>query len=121
MGVSNTYVTETVEMGHSLYTGGSITISVEVYNDEEKDYIKSMIDTLDHTLVTTSPELVKFSSRFYFLESSDNIFDDINSILLYRIGRKPGYRKIKISYNDIEYNSVLGVSNIGIIACSTEG
>ena len=79
-------ITDTVETGHSKFTGGSVTISIQtenILNDHEKEKILKAIDCLDHCLITDNKEFIKFSQRYFLLDKCLSIFEDIQTILYF--------------------------------------
>lgn len=84
-------ITDVVEMGHSPLIGGSITISLE-FNDiltkNNRDLYLKIIDALDHCLVTDNKDMIKHSARFFLLDESKSLFEDIHTILYYFVKRE---------------------------------
>jgi hypothetical protein len=84
-------LTDVVEMGHSLYTGGSIAITF-TFNSLNQGLDKAaylgIMDHLDHCLVTTNPEASKFNGRYFVLSSSENLFEDVITIMEHLIVEK---------------------------------
>lgn len=82
-------ITETIEVGHDRFIGGSVTISIKlryIPQQTEKNNILSIIDCLDHSTITTNENTAKYSTRFFLLDKSVSIFDDIQTILYYFLG-----------------------------------
>lgn len=77
-------ITDRVELGHFPLTGGSVEISIElekIPNKEEKERILNAIDKLDHCLISTNEELVDLSQRYFLLDETKTIFEDIHTVL----------------------------------------
>jgi len=99
-------ISDVVEMGHNPLIGGSIEISIEfnrILGKEEADKYLTIIDYLDHCLVTDNEQITEFSYRFFLLDNSLSIFEDVHSVLYYFL-QQPLNCTVKIgkeSYTDI--------------------
>lgn len=81
-------ITDVVEMGHSEYTGGSIAIEFTFGNIVDNAVYFDIMDHLDHCLVTINPDAPKFNNRYFLLQTSNNLFDDVIGIMIYLIREK---------------------------------
>lgn len=110
-------LTDIVEMGHNPLIGGSIIVSIEfdtILPKEEKDRFLEIIDYLDHCLVTDNKEMSKFSARYFLLDKSISLFEDIHTVLFnfikkdYKcsvsIGKETFTKKLKSYSKLLEYN-----------------
>ena len=82
-------LTDEVEMGHFPYIGGTTTISMEFSEiqskEKQKEYLDIM-DRLDHCLVTDNKDLVEFSARYFLLDNSVGLLQDVHTVLAECIG-----------------------------------
>lgn len=101
-------ITDVVEMGHFTHTGGTVEISLhfkEVQSPElVKKYLK-VIDTLDHCLVTDNVESTTYSARYYLLDKSSNLFEDVVSIITNQMLDCYHLQKITVKYDKFKYTS----------------
>jgi hypothetical protein len=107
-------VSDIVEVGHTEFTGGSVTISVVAFREydtiETKD-ILNMIDRLDHSLILASGDdekLIEFSDRFWHLEHSLGLYHDIAFLIReFLVEKNIKFKRIIISLgkNKMEFNS----------------
>ncbi len=77
-------ITDRVELGHFPLTGGSVEISIElekIPSNTEKKKILEAIDKLDHCLISINDEMVKLSQRYFLLDESKTLFEDIHTVL----------------------------------------
>lgn len=78
-------ITDKVETGylHNDCKGGTlhITFNYSTYNSEIKSEVLRTIDYLDHSLITSNSDALQFSERFFLLEKTENIFNDVLFIL----------------------------------------
>jgi hypothetical protein len=74
-------ITDVVEVGHSKFTGGTVTISFIFDSIVDKEYYLKVIDRLDHCLITDNKEMAKMSHRYILVEDCNNLFIDIHSIM----------------------------------------
>lgn len=102
---------DVVEVGYLANgnVGGSVYISIEVtkYDIEIFKDLKTIIDKLDHTILTDKDEIISFSKRFYLLDSLENIYVDISSIIKYFLKDKEYKEYLKmvdIKIGNISYN-----------------
>lgn len=78
-------VKDVVEMGHLKFIGGTVQIEFQ-FNEIVKSapYLK-IIDSLDHCLVTDNESALKFSSRYFLLDNSKTLFEDVVTIMSHLI------------------------------------
>ena len=81
-------ITDVVEMGYLTEAGesrgGSIQITLEfqeMLDEEAKKSVLTVIDSLDHCLVTSNKSAVQYSVRHFLLSNSVSQFHDIHTIL----------------------------------------
>ena len=110
-------ITDNVEMGHSPLIGGTIEISIEldkIPSKEKTKEILTVMDYLDHCLVTNNKEMIKFSKRHFLLDKSVSLFEDVQTILYYflkenyvctvSIGKESFTEKLAPHSKILEYN-----------------
>lgn len=105
-------ITDEVEMGHSKFTGGTVVISLsfdEIKTDIDIKNILSIIDYLDHCLVTDNEDYLKYTTRYFYIENSENIFIDIVGIISNFI---TDFKEIKIQIGKLSYTSIHNPINI---------
>jgi hypothetical protein len=120
-------ISKTVELGHSIYTGGSIRIGLEfvdVISDTDKELYLKLIDSLDHTIITTDESIKQQSRRYFLLMYSSNIFYDICHVITgllkdLDISNDEQFR-IHIQYGDETYIGVMGLDS-HLISYNIEG
>jgi len=120
-------ISKTVELGHSIYTGGSIRIGLEfddVVNDTDKEFYSKLIDSLDHTIITIDESIKQQSRRYFLLKSSSNIFYDICYVITSLLKDSPKSNKerfkIHIEYGDETYTGGMIVGE-HLISYNIEG
>lgn len=112
-------ITDEVEMGHSVYTGGTIVISVgynEIQNEEKIKNVLKVIDYLDHCLLTDNNGYLKYSERYFLIEKSESIFDDVIGVISNFIN---DFEEITVSLGKLSYTSKH--KPIKLISYSTKG
>jgi len=74
-------IKDIVELGHMSQTGGSVNITLH-FNSivEPKPYLE-LIDSLDHTVITTNAKLVEMSERYFLLSESKSLIEDIITVI----------------------------------------
>jgi len=110
-------ITDVVEMGHGSLIGGSVSISLEfddILDHDDKIHVLEIIDYFDHCLVTDNEALSKMSSRYFLLDKSVSIFEDIHTILFefikkdimctVTLGKESFSKKLKSYSNILKYN-----------------
>jgi hypothetical protein len=78
-------VKDVVEMGHLKKIGGTVQIEFqfdEIFNSAP--YLR-IIDSLDHCLITDNESALKFSSRYFLLDNSTTLFEDVVTIMSHLI------------------------------------
>lgn len=99
-------IKERVETGYFSEStkGGTLYITVTLWDVVEPDYIngvKRILDMLDHATVTDITEIAELSSRYFLLQSLDNIYDDVISIVAgLLIQNLISYESITVELND---------------------
>lgn len=128
-------ITDVVELGHIREVGGTVDISL-IFDESTPvtDLIRkaslSIIDHLDHTVITDTDAVLKFSERYFKINKSIDFFQDVHSVLyklindsdiLVGVNRPTG---INIKYSKFEYQAELESDinhNIIVESYSTKG
>jgi len=79
-------VYDLVEVGHNKETGGTIKVSLTFDNYVEKEHYLTIIDYLDHSLITDNQSDLEFTKRFFLMKNNANkvssyLFDNIRDII----------------------------------------
>lgn len=81
-------LTDVVEVGHDVFIGGSVTISLEfdnILSQTEKEQFLKIIDYLDHSTITSNADMLEYTERFFLLDKSTSLFEDIQTLLFHFI------------------------------------
>lgn len=82
--ICNSYVIDTVEVGHTKFVGGTVDIKIS-YNsprDIELDKILfDIIDELDHSLISTDPDVGEVCQRYHYIPVSVDLCSDIYLVI----------------------------------------
>lgn len=124
-------IKDIVELGHMEETGGSVNITLAFKDHLDKDQIEdylSIIDMLDHSVISAHDFIKTKSARFFHLGRSCGIMVDIVQIISKLIKEYEDKRtsvntciNCIISLNKIEYESEILMSSGNILDYSTEG
>jgi len=111
-------ITDTVETGYFPSDGGTIDITIElpsIPTNEYRDKILEVIDYLDHCSVTDNEKIVNFSNRFFLLDKTRNIFEDVITVLYnflqkdykctVKIGKESFTDTLKFNSKILKYNT----------------
>ena len=120
-------ITDTVEVGHFPLIGGTADISVSYVRDYISDdvdiealnnTILEKIDMLDHCTVTDNEEAIKFSDRYFLLDKSESLLDDIQSVLSLVLNDIPEFNNTNSSIS-VKINKVKLIDTIYTNTCFT--
>ena len=93
-------ITDTIEVGHSKFTGGTVDITFEFDHIIDPLCYYKIIDYLDHSLITDNDQFIKYSKRYFLLSECKNIFEDIHNILSYF-----AYSLTEINFSENKYEN----------------
>ncbi len=120
--ICNSYVMDTVEVGHTKFVGGTVDIKIS-YNaprDTELDKILfDIIDKLDHSLISTDPDAGEVCQRYHCIPVSIDLCSDIylviNNILNQKkIDKNTIHEKVSELTIDISNSKIGSVFNIKV-------
>jgi len=74
-------LSDRVETGHFKNVGGTLYIDLEFDKFVDKEKYLTILDYLDHCIISDSLQISEFAERYFILDKSFNLFEDVISII----------------------------------------
>ncbi len=120
--ICNSYVMDTVEVGHTKFVGGTVDIKISYNaprNTELDKILFDIIDKLDHSLISTDPDAREVCQRYHYIPVSVDLCSDIylviNNILNQeKVNKNNIHAKVSELTIDISNGKIGSVFNIKV-------
>jgi len=74
-------IKDIVELGHMNETGGSVKIALKFNGIVDPEPYLTLIDSLDHTIITDNTKVTTMSVRYFLLSESRSLLRDVVTVM----------------------------------------